>query len=276
MSQDQPFRIISTDEFYDYTAKWRSFLDSHPEKLDRCFRYGGFLNYMYLNAVDVMSLLSSVGTTVIRVSFAVVPVPVHEPTDHVFALVLHGEDSDGNPTSGYFLAAIPGQTGSVESTCAADKRITTAAGISGITATGTATPSFEPLPYDLAINWTNNWKQFDSANKWVVEITKELFSTVYSSEEGNYLQGYAYPLKDFLLALSPLQAESRKRLTFVFGVHEYYKPDVLPADAFSQLFDMVITVEEPDNYIRMETRQPYFDISMPSPPYHSSNRAHKR
>jgi hypothetical protein len=276
--KDQPFRIISQAEFTTYTRDWQSFLIDSPDKLSNCFFVGGtmvngkltggqFINYQYLNAGDVMTLLSSVATAVIRVRFGAVSSPNDDK--RVFGLILYGEDAEGKRTSGYFLAAIPGLTGVLEPTYSAAKRAAKKpVKPNSLAVTSDSKLPFEPLPYDLAVRWTNNWQPFGQD---ATKITNELFQTVYSPEM-SYLEGYAYPLEDFLLALRPLQDTNEQRLLFVFGVHQYYKPTDLTIT--SNLLDMILTIEpappasEPQ-YIMMATNQPYFDVSMPSPPFHS-------
>jgi len=224
--------MISESEFKKWTMSWSELEGNNA--LFPSFLYDKKLQLgVTLNGTAVTALLSTMGATTIKVRFG-----LREDDKGVFRfeLLLFGIDAYGQRLTPYYN---PEQVELKEPSA--------------------PIPQDGNMPDELAVQWKANWAALDQLDK----LSTALFETNYG-----FLQGYNYPVKEFMDTLLPVG--STPDITIWFAVHQYYgvptSPDVAhdkPVSTFGLVFNAASG--STSTLAGASEESGYFDLTAPCP-----------
>jgi hypothetical protein len=231
LTQTLPIELISQAQYDSYTSRWITLLNEEDGTGDlKAYFYKGVFKLMAVHFdVDAIEyLVSSEATTTIKARFCITT--DNEGKD-LFNIILFGTDKNGGITTAYFLGTpIPQQL-------------------------GTGLPQCQ-LPSNLGELWLEKWAD----NK--VFISRERFRNMFG-----YLQGYNFPLEDFIDAAFKYKCSV---LSVSFALHELYRPNVTDVNTPTFTFNLVlqgIRANGEKDPSTIDVADGLYDISAPSPPY---------
>jgi len=218
--------IITPAQFEQYFATWLTIASaSDTTALKACFeRDAARLLLVRYPLKRVLSLLSTPGIAQIKARFLVIPGEGAAPSR--FSIALYATNLSDERVSAYYVAE-------------------------GDTTSAPLPPSLDGgVPNELAQRWTDNWQS-------VAELTAAMFTL-----DSATLQGYNFPVKDFVQPLFSNQPFADQEYHLSFGLYEYFSP--LSSDAEAQTFGLLLRLYTPQQGGGIG----FFDMSTPCPPGH--------
>ncbi|GAA4386585.1 hypothetical protein [Hymenobacter koreensis] len=224
----QSVHLISDSVFAKWTLAWAEQQENTKPlpffKRDSAFQQGVVLGHASANL-----LFSTMGASTVKIRFGL---RQDDQGAHHFELLLFGVDNYGQRLTPYFNP----QAG----------EFSNAALTSGEQGN---------LPAELAAQWKKHWQEKVLAD----EVTAAMFETPYG-----FLQGYNYPLREFMEAVKPFA--SSPDVAISFGLHKYFG---LPKEAHDTEGRLVYTFGLLFNAVAVGAADPtddvYFDLTAPCP-----------
>ncbi|WP_400190969.1 hypothetical protein [Hymenobacter sp. B81] len=221
--------LISDSTFAKWTLAWAE--QQERDKPFSFFRRDQALQVaVMLDHASASLLLSTLGASTVKIRFGL---RRDEHGHEHFELLLFGVDAYGQRLTPYYN---PNQA-------------EYAAGAN------TAPPQGN-LPAELARQWMQHWAEKGQAD----ELDAAVFTTPYG-----FLQGYNYPVHEFMEALQPFADAPNVRIAF--GLHRYLGLPTAPDDAqgrvvytFGLLFNAVAAGQRVTDF-----EESYFDLTAPCP-----------
>jgi len=239
-------RLLSFDEFNDYTTSWEQLIDSgSSQDLQACFTSstGAFINYAYLTSAELEPLLQDAQPTdLIKTKFLLMPGEVP-----AFSLALLHTNADGKPLSDYYLAGVAALPADLDPDILsqATPRVAEPAAPDG------------KVPIETARIWIRNWHNMTAA-----DLNATLFN---SPQEGQHLRGYTFMVTDFTTPWTP-SAEAALWLNFDLKPQTADDPD--SPLVFSTIIEInTIPVAGHPGKISLQSTASFYDVSRPSPPF---------
>jgi len=231
LTQTLPITLISKADYDKYTSRWITLLNEDDGKMDlRDYFYKDLLKLIGVR-FDVNAieyLVSSEATTTIKSRFCIT---TDEEGEELFNIILFGTDKNDGITTAYFLGTPYAQE------------------------LGEDLPQCQ-LPTNLGEIWLEKWIKNEDF------ISRERFRNIYG-----YLQGYNFPLEDFIDATFKYKCSG---LSVSLALHELYRPNVTDVATPTFTFNLVLQGILADDEVapaRIADADGLYDISAPSPPY---------
>lgn len=231
LTQTLPITLISKADYDKYTSRWTTLLNEDDGKGDlRDFFYKGLfkLSAVHFDVSAIEYLVSSEATTTIKSRFCITQ---DDEGEELFNIILFGTDKNEGITTAYFL------------------------GNPYANELGTGQPQCQ-LPTYLGDLWLQKWAVNDDF------ISRERFRNIFG-----YLQGYNFPLMDFIDATFKYKCSG---LSVSLALHELYRPNVIDVNDPTFTFNLVLQGILADGETipsRIDAADGLYDISAPSPPY---------
>jgi len=248
-SEQTPFKgihTVSENAFNKWTLKWYQQL-ANPQALLLSFKniQQLMLKQVYFNDATVQNLLSSVGIENIHAKFVIADeYELYDITAPTFTIVLYATDTEGKRCSAYHLGK-PQYHYQFS-----------------LTSTTPTSDTCDCISDFLAAKWVKAWENVIADPS---KFSDRLFLTSYG-----FLNGYNYPMSDFMYALYPPGDKIQNYdIAILMGIHEYTIHNYLEQQVTKRTFGLVVAgVIQGPSATRAEDVNSYYDLSLPSPPNH--------
>ncbi|WP_440135191.1 hypothetical protein [Chitinophaga sancti] len=231
LTQTLPITLISKADYDKYISRWITLLNEDDGKGDMrdYFYKGSFkLSAVHFDVSAIEYLVSSEATATIKARFCITR---DDEGEELFNIILFGTDKNEGITTAFFLGTPYAQE------------------------SGDGVPNGQ-LPTNLGELWLQKWAVNDDF------ISRERFRNIFG-----YLQGYNFPLEDFIDAAFLYKCSG---LSVSLALHELYRPNVTDVNAPTFTFNLVlqgILADGENAPARIGNPDGLYDISAPSPPY---------